>query len=425
MKLSIGSKIKDFRLKLNISQNELCGNFISRPILSKIENNKMLPSIPQLEYIADRLNVPIAYFFIDEDYNQFIEKDSVISLDMIDEMFNKKDYYSIIKLVEFKDIAINKSNFIIYYYTGMSYFNLKMNKDSIKFLTKYINIFIKSTDKIKKEQVINFAIASNTLFKITLKSKNLQKCKAYLLGAKKYLYLYNKNISFINFVINSNLAFVYNEINDFESTIELLEFFLNSNKTLIYMDIIPDLHLSLNIAYYNTGRYDKAIEHIKKSIFFYSYMGNNYKEQTCYLNYTNALRYKGSLNEALDLIDRCLINYGLNELYSRFITQKAIIYFNAGHFDSCLNTFKNIKLSELVPQSKNNYYFMKGHIEFLNKNYDNALKYLLKCERYFIDQHYYRDLIYLYEDLFHITKDGLFKKRVSDNKNLIGRRNIY
>lgn len=425
MKLSIGSKIKDCRLKLNISQTELCGEFISRPILSKIENNKMLPSIPQLEYIAGKLKIPAAYFFIAEDPTQFIEKNSFTPAGMVDEMFNKEDYQGIIKLVEFEDISANKSDFILYYYVGMSFFNLGMYKDAVKSLNRYLKVFIKSTDNIQKDQVINFAIASNTLFKINISSGDLNKCKAYLMTAKKYLYLYDKNISFINFAINSNLAFIYNELNDYESTIELLEFFLSSNKTLIYMDIIPDLHLSLNIAYYNIGEYEKSIDHIKKSIFFYSYIGNKFKEESCYLNYINALRYDGNFLEALRMADSNIINCCFNKLYNQFLTQKAIIYFNTGNYEACLNQFDSTEIPELLTQSKNNYYFMRGHIEFLNKNYDNALKYLSKCERYFEDQHYYKDLVYLNEDLFHITKDEKFKNAALKNKTLMGRRNIY
>lgn len=74
MKIPIGSKIKHYRLKMNISQKELCGEFFNRTTLSKIETNKMLPSIPQLEYIADKLDLLVANFFVDEDYTQLLEK---------------------------------------------------------------------------------------------------------------------------------------------------------------------------------------------------------------------------------------------------------------------------------------------------------------------------------------------------------------
>lgn len=424
MKIPIGSKIKDYRLKMNISQKELCGEFFNRTTLSKIETNKMLPSIPQLEYIADKLDLLVANFFVDEDYTQLIEKSTTSHLDIIGEMFQENDFYSIVKLIEFENISVNSKNFMINYYIGMSFFNLRMNKNAVNYLKKYIRFFMKSSEEIKNEQVINFAIASNTLFKIALKSRNFEKCKSYLLASRKYLYQYDKQVSYINFVVNSNLAFVYNQTHDFEKTIELLEFFLSSNKTLAYMEIMPDLHLSLNIAYYNTGQYDKSIEHIKKSIFFYSYIGNNQQERSCYLNFTNALRYNKDFEKALSIVTSCITNYSDDKLYDQFIVQKAIIYFNMKDYASCLNTFKVLKLSKFSTPSKNNYYFMKGHIEFSDKDYNLALKDLLRCENYFIVKNYFKDLVCLYEDLYVITKKEQYKNKALENVKLSGRRNI-
>lgn len=423
MKVYIGSKIKTCRLKSNISQKELCGDFLNRSILSKIETNKMLPSIPQLEYIADKLNVPIAYFFVEEDHSLFVEQASSPYIDKAHELFVKEDYYNIIKFAEFN--KINKCNPILYYYLGMSFYNLNMSKDALKFLKKYTSSFTKARETIQKEQVISFAIASNTLFKIKLNSKDYGECKAYLLSAKKYLYLYEKTTSFINFIVISHLAFIYNELNNYEKTIELLEFFLNSNKTLLYMDIIPDIHISLNIAYYNIGDYEKSIDNIKKSIFFYSYIGNKNQEQICYLNYSNALRYGKKYAEAITLIDTRITACIDSSFLNRLIVQKSIVYFNLAEYNLCLDNLEAVNLSELASQTKANYFFMKGHIEFLNKNYNNALEYLTECDNYFISEHYYQDLVYLYSNLYTIKKDPIFLSKVIEYKNLKGRRNIF
>ena len=59
----IGFKIKELRHKNKLSQKELCGNFMDRTLLSKIENNVVEPSITQLKYFADKCSVPLSYFF--------------------------------------------------------------------------------------------------------------------------------------------------------------------------------------------------------------------------------------------------------------------------------------------------------------------------------------------------------------------------
>ncbi|EGD50643.1 helix-turn-helix domain protein [Thermoanaerobacter ethanolicus JW 200] len=65
MNISIGTKIKSLRLQKKLSQSELCGNFMNRVVLSRIENGKALPSLEQLIYIAEKLEVPVSYFFSD------------------------------------------------------------------------------------------------------------------------------------------------------------------------------------------------------------------------------------------------------------------------------------------------------------------------------------------------------------------------
>lgn len=64
---TIGNKIKEIRLKKNLTQDELCGTEITRNNLSLIERGKSLPSLKTLCYLADRLDVPCGYFFSDSE----------------------------------------------------------------------------------------------------------------------------------------------------------------------------------------------------------------------------------------------------------------------------------------------------------------------------------------------------------------------
>ena len=70
-----------------------------------------------------------------------------------------------------------------------------------------------------------------------------------------------------------------------------MEDFLQTNKLISYQDLIPHIHLSLNIAYYNIGEYEKSIDHVKKAIFLYEYTGDFSFSLDCTLNHINALRY--------------------------------------------------------------------------------------------------------------------------------------
>lgn len=54
----IGDKIKEIRLSRKLTQQEVVGDFITRNMLSKIENNSATPSVKTLEFLAKKLGVP-------------------------------------------------------------------------------------------------------------------------------------------------------------------------------------------------------------------------------------------------------------------------------------------------------------------------------------------------------------------------------
>lgn len=60
--MSLGEKLRAARQEAGLSQRALCGDFISRNMLSQIETGAAQPSLPTLQYLADRLGKPAAWF---------------------------------------------------------------------------------------------------------------------------------------------------------------------------------------------------------------------------------------------------------------------------------------------------------------------------------------------------------------------------
>lgn len=56
----LGRRIKEARIKKKMTQAELVGDFITRNMLSQIENGNAMPSVQTLEYLAERLDLPVA-----------------------------------------------------------------------------------------------------------------------------------------------------------------------------------------------------------------------------------------------------------------------------------------------------------------------------------------------------------------------------
>ncbi len=64
--MELGRKLRAARLEAGLSQRQLCGEKITRNMLSQIENGAARPSMATLRYLAKQLGKPVS-FFLDEE----------------------------------------------------------------------------------------------------------------------------------------------------------------------------------------------------------------------------------------------------------------------------------------------------------------------------------------------------------------------
>ena len=102
--LSLGKKIRQLRIDRKITQQELVGDFITRNMLSQIENDVATPSIKTLQYIADHLEVPLSFLMINENddaYNKNYEFDDAETIRVkAKQIFFEGDYLKYIDIAE-------------------------------------------------------------------------------------------------------------------------------------------------------------------------------------------------------------------------------------------------------------------------------------------------------------------------------------
>ena len=60
--MELGEKIRAARLEKGLSQRQLCGEQMTRNMLSQIENGSARPSMKTLQYLAQQLQRPVSYF---------------------------------------------------------------------------------------------------------------------------------------------------------------------------------------------------------------------------------------------------------------------------------------------------------------------------------------------------------------------------
>lgn len=61
--MELGEKLKQARLDAGLSQRQLCGDTITRNMLSQIENGSAKPSFATLQALCARLGKPVSYFW--------------------------------------------------------------------------------------------------------------------------------------------------------------------------------------------------------------------------------------------------------------------------------------------------------------------------------------------------------------------------
>ena len=64
--MELGEKLRQARLEAGLSQRQVCGDIITRNMLSQIESGKAGPSVATLQYLAGQLGKPVS-FFLEED----------------------------------------------------------------------------------------------------------------------------------------------------------------------------------------------------------------------------------------------------------------------------------------------------------------------------------------------------------------------
>lgn len=64
--MTLGEKLRQVRTEAGMTQRQLCGEEITRNMLSQIENGTARPSMKTLQYLAGRLGKPVSFFLEEE-----------------------------------------------------------------------------------------------------------------------------------------------------------------------------------------------------------------------------------------------------------------------------------------------------------------------------------------------------------------------
>ena len=99
--MTLGEKIKAARIERHMTQKDVVGDYITRNMLSKIENGSATPSVKTLEYLAGALGLPAGYFMTESTGDELIPS----SITSARQHFKDGEYEACIHVME--DVDLN------------------------------------------------------------------------------------------------------------------------------------------------------------------------------------------------------------------------------------------------------------------------------------------------------------------------------
>ena len=106
--MELGEKLRMARLEAGLSQRQLCGQEITRNMLSQIESGKARPSMATLQYLAARLDKPVSYFLGEE----AALSPSQAIMRQAQEDFSNHRYHQALKVLSDPQVPSQESEFL-------------------------------------------------------------------------------------------------------------------------------------------------------------------------------------------------------------------------------------------------------------------------------------------------------------------------
>lgn len=107
---NLGAKIRALRKRFGMTQSELCGDFITRNMLSRIETGAALPSLETLLYIANRLEISPGWLIDDDAELSGYEKERLLSA--VKDLYKEKNSQSARSTSEIRPTSFSTTSFL-------------------------------------------------------------------------------------------------------------------------------------------------------------------------------------------------------------------------------------------------------------------------------------------------------------------------
>lgn len=401
-KSTLGQKIKQARLDKGMTQQDVVGNFITRNMLSKIENDVANPSIRTIEYLSTTLDKPISYF-LEDLVNISIETKSDIELafEHSSYMIKNKEIDKCISYLEniLSNTTFNSSD--LYY--GRILYNIGCCYNDKSQFTKGKNYLKKSFDALEKNSDFYYLAKSYFAFgKISYFNKSYPLAEDFLKKAVAFLKKSYVQDIITEIKLHYNLSLCLYKQNNYPEAIKTVLYSLETSKEYHYLYYNGYFHMLAASILSKTNNLTDAISHIKKAIGFFNVYESYDLKAMCYENLGHYYCKKKKYNEANNCYKKALLHFEENKRFNLANSLKVDIlsvFIKEKNYLEALEYAQNIDKKYLKSKQLAELYNSFGKANLALGNTDEASHYLLESEKYAFEEDNFELLSDIYSSL--------------------------
>jgi len=407
--MSFGRKIKFYREKNGITQGKLAKGICSIPYLSKIENNKTIPSEEVLHLLCERLGISYIQRDCLDDGNVSVRNDlmewyRLITNRNIEQAKKGEEKISTnIRLIEDPDILIlyqlfsfkyklllkdykkcelihedlksamdnftSEHQFYYYYFSGFYYYTQNNLIDSLDLLTKAELI---GQELGKKEPEL--------LYLMSLVHSRLSHISLAIHYANLALPLFNNEMNYIKSIeTNIILSINYIRLHRYEQAYTILQNSLTIANSLNNQYLIVVIYHNLGYLHSKTGEYEKAMDYYLRSLEMKNEKDTRYINTVLYL--VECLIIAGKISEAISWI-RKGIEISIKSSFPEYNIRLSLLKLELEDDVGLINYLEEIAFPFF--QRKKNWELISGLSEKLATLYADQNKYKKSSQYYCI-----------------------------------------
>ncbi|WP_018130140.1 tetratricopeptide repeat protein [Effusibacillus pohliae] len=372
MKLTLGQKIRELRIRKGLTQSELSEGLVTPSMISQIESDKANPSHQLLMQIAEKLETPIEYFLTDVESQ--LEKVSAYKL--AHAVMQQGQYREAIRLLSELDETPS---------TQVSPMDIKFDLaycyKQVGDLKKASELFEECLDEaIVSKDTLQMVRIMNQLAAVAYQQKNHPIAIHYLKKAYDLIKREEDADLFLLGEIAYQLGTIHSEVAEWD----LAQRYFEEASAILEQkqDIrtIADVYLELAKTYRSTGNYEQSLHYSQAASALYQALASMERIVNAQAQLGVVLGETGSTDEGIAILERCmrvLENYGLSGQTGAVQVSLARVLFQDKQYDKAIfHCQKALELNSSGELEKAAIYRMLATIESEKENYAKALEWI-------------------------------------------------